>query len=423
MATDSAAVVFNSFDVYAAFYESLGKATNVAEDLYSVLRRYREKTPVYEGDILVDEWASSSIATVAAEAAGQSVVSVFGYEDVVSILKDTSVFSSEVYLPTLGQLQGRSFMMMDSPDHGKYRGLVKEPFSRRFAEVMRVEVVEPAISELVDRIVESGQGRAELFADFALAFPIRVLHHLLGLSEDHEDEFLRLGISSLLFGSHSEIAYAGAIRLRELIQQEIDDRRAGRYSRPGLMQDLVEMEVDGAPLSMEEILPYFGTLLAAGAETSMRGTLNTLTALLTHEEQRRAVQADRSLIRRATEETLRWEPPILAVFRQAKTDTSIRGVPVPAGSGVVAWIGSANHDETVFPAPEVFDIGREGRGHVGFGFGPHLCIGMHLARVEIDAAVGAIFDKMPDIRLDPSVPPPRMVGLSFRSPITLPVVF
>jgi len=155
----------------------------------------------------------------------------------------------------------------------------------------------------------------------------------------------------------------------------------------------------------------------------MRGTLNTMVALLTHDDQRAAVQADRSLLPKAVEESLRWEPPILAVFRQATQDTTIGGVPIPAGTAVTAWIGAANHDETVFESPETFDITRSGRAHVGFGYGPHLCIGLHLARVEIIAAINELFDRMPDIRLDPDEPAPRIVGHSFRSPTRLPVVF
>ena len=423
MSVASSAAEFDSFDVFAAFDESVGKAGHATDDIYAVLRRYRKSTPVYEGDILVEEWGAPSIAAIAAASVGRSVVSVFEYDDVLAVLKDPAVFSSEVYLSSLGKFHGRSFMMMDPPDHTRYRGLVKEPFSRRFAELMRGEVISPAISGLLDRLLGSGGGKADMFRDFALLFPVQVLHQFLGLREDHGDEFLRLGVSSLLFGTHPEIAAAGAARLRELLGADIEDRRSGRYNRPGLMQDLVEAELDGRPLTPDEILPYFGTLLAAGAETAMRGTLNTLIALLTNEEQRRLVEADRGLIPRAVEESLRWEPPILAVYRQAKIDTSIRGVNVPEGTGVAAWVGSANHDDAIFPDPERYDLRREGRAQVGFGFGPHLCVGMHIARAEIASAIGAVLEKMPGIRLDPDLPSPRIVGHSFRSPVTLPVIF
>lgn len=414
---------FNSFDVFAAFEESLGKALHSTADIYAVLRRYRETAPVYEGDIIADEWHTPSIAAVAAAAVGRSVVSVFEYEDVCSVLRDPLVYSSEVYLPSLGKLQGRSFMIMDPPDHARYRGLVRDAFSRRAAELMRREVVDPAISVLLDGLLESGDGKADLFKDFALLFPVQVLHHLLGLREDHRDEFLRLGVSSLLFGTHPEIAAAGAVRLQELLREDVEARRAGRYAQPGLMQDLVQVELDGRQLTPEEILPYFGVLLAAGAETAMRGTLNTVVALLSNEDQRRAVQADRSLLPKAVEESLRWEPPILAAFRQASVDTSIQGIPVPKGTGVTAWIGSANHDDAVFSNPETYDLQRDGRAQVGFGYGPHLCIGMHLARVEISSAVSLILDNMPDIRLDPDAAAPGIVGHAFRSPVALPVVF
>ncbi|MBF6472636.1 cytochrome P450 [Nocardia abscessus] len=412
---------FNSFDVFGAFEEAAGKARNETKDIYSVLRRYRKNSPVYAGDILTEEFETFSIAGIAASTVGKSVVSVFGYDEVAAVLKDPTVFSSEVYLPTLGQLHGRSFMMMDPPDHTFYRGLVKDAFARRIAETMRGEIVEPAISKLLDKLIAAGS--ADLVKDFALIFPVEVLHHFLGLRPENADEFLKLGVSSLLFGTHPEIAMAGAVRLHDLLREEVDERRAGKYSRPGLMQDLVDIEVDGRRLTSEEITPYFGTLLAAGAETAMRGTLNTMVALLTHPDQRAAVVANRNLLPKAVEETLRWEGPIVAVFRQAKADTSIAGIDVPAGTGVVAWVGSANHDDDVYTDPETFDLARSGRPHIGFGYGPHLCIGLHVARVEITAAVGMLLDRAPDIRLDPSFAAPEILGHSFRSPAELRVLF
>jgi cytochrome P450 len=127
MSTAPLAPDFDSFDVFAAFDESVGKANRATDDIYAVLRRYRETASVYEGDLIVDEWNAPSIAGAAAAATGGRVVSVLGYDDVLGVLSKPAVFSSEVYLPSLGQLHGRSFMMMDAPDHAKYRASCATP--------------------------------------------------------------------------------------------------------------------------------------------------------------------------------------------------------------------------------------------------------------------------------------------------------
>jgi cytochrome P450 len=215
---------------------------------------------------------------------------------------------------------------------------------------------------------------------------------------------------------------AGASRLQALLLVEMSTGSPSER-RAGLLSDLMDAAIDGEPLSPAEIIPYFGTILAAGAETTMRSTLNALLALLLHPDQANAIRQSPDLTARAVEETLRWEPPIPAVFRQASRDCTIGGVPVAAGAPVIVWIASANHDELVFEEPEVFDIHRQARAQLGFGFGPHLCIGMHLARVETATAVATIMNRFPDIRLDPAATVPEIVGTSFRSPVSLPVVW
>jgi cytochrome P450 len=129
------------------------------------------------------------------------------------------------------------------------------------------------------------------------------------------------------------------------------------------------------------------------------------------------------MLRGAFEEALRWEPPITTVVRRAARDCELGGVAIPAGTNVSVSVAAANRDPTRYPDPDRFDATRKNIAHLTFGGGPHLCLGMHLARMEGTVAINALLDRLPDLRLDSSAPPPHVVGVAFRSPAALPVEF
>jgi cytochrome P450 len=135
------------------------------------------------------------------------------------------------------------------------------------------------------------------------------------------------------------------------------------------------------------------------------------------------VRADRSLVGQAVEEALRFETPLLYATRLAVRDTVLSGVPIPAGSTLILMLGAANRDETRWPDPDRFDIFRDPKVHISFGQGPHICLGMHLARAEMRVALNLLLDRLPDLRLDPDGGDPYIRGQVFRSPTSLPVLF
>jgi len=182
-------------------------------------------------------------------------------------------------------------------------------------------------------------------------------------------------------------------------------------------------EHDGVRLTPEEIFSFLRLLLPAGAETTYRSSSNLMFGLLTHTEQLDAVRADRSLLPQAIEEGLRWECPLLMIMRTAVKETEICGVPIPAGAMVITNMGSANHDESRWDRAEEFDIFREQKSHISFAAGPHLCLGMHLARMETKVVVNALLDRLPNLRIDPSAEAPYITGMTFRAPPALPVLF
>jgi cytochrome P450 len=201
----------------------------------------------------------------------------------------------------------------------------------------------------------------------------------------------------------------------------MDARRADPAD--DVISELVHTELDGEQLGDEEIFSFIRLLLPAGAETTYRATGNFLFGLLTHPDQLAALRDDRSLMTQAVEEAIRWESPLLITSRSTTVDAEVAGTVIPANSQVVAHVGSANHDETRWDHPERFDIHREQKPHAAFGFGPHMCLGMHLARLEMRVAVGAVLDRLPGLRLDPDADDVHIHGERFRSPTSLPVLF
>lgn len=223
------------------------------------------------------------------------------------------------------------------------------------------------------------------------------------------------------FRDDMDRALAASAKLHAYFSDLLAARRA--EPRDDMVTVLAQAEVDGARLSDEEIIGFLRNLLPAGAETTSRSSATLLFALLTHPDQFDAVRADRSLIPQAIEEGIRWETPLLNFVRQAVADVDLEGTSIPAGSVVMVSLGAANHDETRRPEPERFDIFRERKPHIGFGHGPHQCLGMHLARLETTVMLELVLDELPGLRLDLDAPAPYIEGQIFRSPPRLDVVW
>ena len=186
---------------------------------------------------------------------------------------------------------------------------------------------------------------------------------------------------------------------------------------------LAHAERDGTRLTDDEIHAFLRLLAPAGAETTYRSSSNLLFGLLSHPDQLDAVRRDRSLIPRAIEEGLRWEAPLLGIMRRATRDTAVCGVAIPEGATVSLNLGAANHDPERWDRPHEFDLFREPKAHVAFAFGPHRCLGMHLAQRETQVVLNAVLDRLPELALDPAAEDVHISGMIFRAPRELPVVF
>jgi len=252
-------------------------------------------------------------------------------------------------------------------------------------------------------------------------FPVRVIARLLGLPEEDFTQFQRWSVELIGLVADIERGLAASESLREYFADVVARRR----TRPAgdVISDLVTAEVDGDKLTDEAIYSFLRLLLPAGAETTYRSSGNLLFLLLTHPDQLDAVRADRSLLPQAIEEGLRCEPPLLTINRTTTCEVELAGVTLGPGESITPHIGSANHDETRWENPETFDIHRTPVPHIAFAHGPHMCLGMHLARLETRVLVNRVLDRLPDLTLDPGGDDPHIQGDVFRSPTALPVRF
>lgn len=340
------------------------------------------------------------------------------YDDVVAVLKDGGTFSSRANAE-VSRFFGRSILEMDGTEHQRTRALVSPIFvPKRLDE--RLPLIEGIVHELLDGF--AGDGRADLVRQLTTVFPVQVIAQIVGVPRTDYVKFMGWSLDLIAFAKDPARALAASGTLRDYLLPVVRARRA--EPRGDVISMLVTGTVDGAGLSDEQVINFLRLLLPAGAETTSRLIGSMLLALLAEREARfERVRADRALVPWAIEETLRWETPILFVPRLVTRATEIGGVAVPEGAMVSAVIASANRDETHFPDPDRFDLDRRADDHLSFGFGHHFCLGYHLAKLEARAALGGVLDRLPHLRIDPDVEPPRITGLAFRSPPRLPVRF
>ncbi|MCZ6463521.1 MAG: cytochrome P450 [Proteobacteria bacterium] len=345
--------------------------------------------------------------------------SAVSHDAVSEILRDGKRFSSKGYALTMGPVMGHSILEMDEPEHSRYRGLIQMAFSKKALERWEHELVGPVIHGLIDRFAE--RGHADLVRELTFPFPVSVIAGMIGLPKEDHDDFHRWAVELISVGFDLQRGMAASQKLRDLFARVLALRRED--PQDDLMSVLAHSDLDGTVLDDEAIFAFLRLLAPAGAETTYRSSSNLLCGLFTYPNQLEALRADRGLMDAAIEEGLRWECPLTGILRTASEATEVCGVPLPAGAMIYINMGAANHDETRYERAEEFDIFRPARQHMAFAFGPHRCLGMHLARMETRLVVNAVLDRLPNVRLDPSAEDVHITGMIFRSPLSLPVVF
>lgn len=403
-----------SYDPFEAFDQALG--ADRVRNPYPKFAELRRASPVHDQGL----WTLFDLADPASVVFGDSrSYAALSYNAVTHILRDSKTFTSSMYADVMGPVMGHSILEMDEPEHTSYRELLEQAFNRKVLQRWEEEVVRPQADSFIDTFVD--RGSADLVREFTFVFPIHVISGLLGLPEEDLPQFHRWAIALINVAADPARGIGASQKLHDYLVEVIAERRAD--PKEDMISILAHAELDGQKLDDEEICAFLRLLLPAGAETTYRSSGNLLFGLLSDPKQLDAVRNDRSLIPQTFDEGLRWETPLTGIIRKATQDTEVDGVPVPEGATINIVTGAANHDETRWERPDEFDIFRKRIPHVAFGFGPHVCLGQHLARLETSVALNTLFDRLPNLRLDPDAEEPYITGLVFRSPPALPVLF
>lgn len=348
----------------------------------------RENAPVYWHD----------------EPDGQGFYALTRHADSYAVSRDTATFSSwaggimiaDALAPE--QLEGARKMMlyMDPPEHTRYRALVNRAFTPR-AAARWTQRIERLAQEIVAAVAERGE--CDLVGDLAGELPSYVIAELMGIPREDGRRLYELTelmhttdpgvpVEARISAPFEMLMYAGGVA----------QRKAGE---PGddLATILVNAEVDGHRLSVEEFGWFFLLLVNAGGDTTRNLVAGAVEALFAHPDQRARLEADLdAVLPSAVEELLRYVSPVVYMRRTATRDTQIGGQAIPEGSKVVMYYGAANRDPQVFAAPHRLDLGRTPNPHIAFGAGgAHFCLGAHFARIEAAAMLRAILTGLPDL--------------------------
>jgi cytochrome P450 len=350
------------------------------------------------------------------------------FADVVEVLKNPRLFSSAgIGRSSQPAWLGRhnpfadSMLVMDPPQHGRLRALV----SRAFAGPA-VNGLEADVRELSAKLAaELPSGATVDFVDaFAMQLPSRVLSELLGLDLELRTRFKRWSDDIVGIGAIEDDDPSRHIEVRRTVDEMeayfgdvLEARR--RDPRTDLVGELLAARVDGESLTDAEIMGFLFLLLVAGLETTVHLLSHSVNILLDHPTLADRLRADPSYIEAFIEEALRYEPPVHGAARITTMDAEVSGVRLPAGSPVVALVGSACRDEEYAPDPDRFDLDRARTQHLPFGHGAHYCLGARLARAEGRLAIEALLPRLVDMRRSGDVE--WNTSMIVRGPSRLPI--
>jgi cytochrome P450 len=387
----------------------------LAIDPWTTYKRLRETCPVAHSDAH----------------GGFKVVT--SYRDVVAIAKDTKRFSSSHDIDGTGNgYQGvtipappvRSIPVeLDPPEHTKYRKLLNQIFSPAAVEARRARISEIAFS-FVDAV--AGRGSCDLVNEIAAPIPAAVTLELLGMPIDKWERYA-VPMHQIAYAAPDSPEYqqalVGIAWIMEDVHAEILRRREGTGQGDGLLTQLLSAEVDGAPLSDQTVLEIAFLVIVGGLDNTASLLANVLLYLHEHHEQRDQLRGNLELTHTAFEEFLRFYSVTQAEARTATEATEIGGFEVGAGERIYIVWASANRDPDAFDRPDEIILDRSPNRHVGFGWGPHRCIGAGLGKEIFSSALQATLERLPDFRvLEDQMEKYPTVGLAYGY-ITMPAEF
>lgn len=392
------------FDLRSSFNDYSGGS--YSQDPYPRWHELRELGPVVEG--VVHELTGLEQAVFhGLPYPDVPHFSAFSFAALDEIYRNDAVYSSATGVDA-GIMA--SMLSMGGQEHRRHRTLVQPSFVPAKARWW----IENWIDETVNGLIGSfeGDGRAELNVDFCAAIPVLTITGSFGIPVEQSLEI------------RSKLVDPGAIKraLEPIVtarREQAEDDLISVLARA----ELVDEEGVSHHLGDDEIINFAMLLLGAGSGTTWKQMGITLAVLLQRPELLDAVRADRSLVKPAIEETLRWMPTDPMFSRWVTEDTELCGTPIPKGAVVHMCLGAANRDPERWERPDEYDIARPLKSSFGFGGGPHICLGMHVARAEMTVGINALLDRLPNLRLDPDAEPPQAIGFYERGVTAIPVLF
>ncbi|NMX91266.1 MULTISPECIES: cytochrome P450 [unclassified Pseudomonas] len=349
------------------------------------------------------------------------------YVDVKAALTHSGA-SNNNYTWQIGPLLGHTIVTMDGCEHAQHRALLSPSFRSKALAALEASITSVTTDLLAHM---HGRPKVDLIADFTAALPVRVMARALGLPAETREEVERLknwcAIGFAYMGNYRQdpALLTGGLSNRDsfydFIQPHIDARRAAPSD--DLISQLLAARIDGQPLSETFVRSYCAILMTAGSETSHGALANLIVNLLSEPGLKEAVMANPELMDNALAETLRRNPPLQLVLREARESLVLPSGTIPAGATFACLIGSANRDPDQFSDPDTFNMSRtdQATNHFAFGAGRHFCLGSMLARMEITISARMLLQTFPDVRWAPGFQPCER-GFLNRCPDRLEVI-
>jgi cytochrome P450 len=401
-----------SWDPMATLGRFLG--VGIVMDPYPQVAELRRQAPVHKIDMRRHLGAPPDILVEDLEK-----FAVLGWNEVREVFETPAVFSSTVLERTIGKMFGRITGVMDAPEHSRYRPLFMKAFMPNVVAQWGERYVAPIVGGLIDRFVD--RGKVDLVREFAMYYPFLFICRQLGLLPADEETYHKMTLALLCVSIDPPHAEEAKVKLGDYYRARLEECRGKEGD--DIVTRLANTEIAGEYLPEEIIISFLRLLLSAASDTTYRTTSNMFVGLLTNPDQLAALYRDRSLVPAAIEEALRWEAPVTFNQRIAMRDYTLGGVEIPQGALVEVWNGAGNRDPGHYPEPDRFDLARKRERHFAFSSGPHVCLGQHLARVELTRALNSILDRLPNLRLDPDQPPPQIAGINGRAPFAVHACF
>jgi len=374
-----------------------------ARELHPTLARARSLCPVAHSDQHGGFWVLTK------------------YEDVLRVAQDWETFSSELGITVPYQPPASSMKILpvavDPPLQRTFKRLVNAHFTPAkvgpWEEPTRV-----LVNQLIDAFIERGE--CDFMTEFARPLPgLAFFNFALHAPTDELEQVNHWATLASL--THLEESRDGLMKLAGWIAKFIERRRADG-PRGDVVDAVLDAEIDGRAITLQEAIGTIHLLILGGLETTAGVLGATMMRFCEHPEIPALLRARPDLIPQAVEELLRLDGSFICIGRTARHDTEINGHPVQAGERVLMYWASANRDEAEFAAPDAFDLDRERNRHIAFGAGPHRCVGSNLARMNLRVAIGEVVRRLHDIKLQPGA------DIDFhstfnRAPLSVPITF